>query len=50
MALLGKERVISLTLNTITIGISVIVTDLIAGLVKIPTPEVAKPEPFYRLR
>jgi hypothetical protein len=50
MALLGKERAVSPTPNTITIGISATITDLTANISKIPVPEVAKPEPFYGLR
>jgi hypothetical protein len=50
MALLGKERAISFTPNTITVETSVIITDLITGLVKIPVSEVAKLEPFYKSR
>jgi hypothetical protein len=49
MALLGKERAISPTPNTIIIRISVTVTDLIANIFKVPAPEVAKPESFYKL-
>jgi hypothetical protein len=47
MALLGKERAASLTLNTIIIGTSVTVADLIANISKAPILEVVKPEPFY---
>jgi hypothetical protein len=36
--------------STITIKTSVIVTDLIANLAKIPVLEIAKPELFYKLR
>jgi hypothetical protein len=50
MALLGKERAVSPTLSTTTVGISVIVTDLTANLAKVPILEVAKPEPFYGSR
>jgi hypothetical protein len=50
MALLGKERAVSPTPNTTTIGTSVIVTDLIINISKAPVPEVAKPEPFYGSR
>jgi hypothetical protein len=50
MALLGKERASSPILSTTTVGISVIIADLIANLVKVPISKVAKPEPFYRLR
>jgi hypothetical protein len=50
MAPLGKERAVSPTLNTITVEISVTVADLIANLAKVPTPEIVKPEPFYRSR
>jgi hypothetical protein len=50
MALLGKKRAVSPTLNTTTIGISVIVTDLTANLTKVLIPEVAKPEPIYGSR
>jgi hypothetical protein len=50
MAPSGKERAISPTLNTIIIGISVIVADLTTNISKAPIPEIAKPEPFYRLR
>jgi hypothetical protein len=49
MALLGKKRAVSPTLSTTTIGTSITVTDLIAGLVKILIPKIAKLEPFYRL-
>jgi hypothetical protein len=48
MALLGKERAVSPTPNTTTVGISIIVTDLTANLVKVPILKVVKPEPFYR--
>jgi hypothetical protein len=50
MALLGKERVMSPTLNIITVGISITVTDLTANLAKILILEIVKPEPFYRSR
>jgi hypothetical protein len=50
MALLGKERAVSSTLNTIIIEISVTVTDLIINISKAPILKMAKPEPFYRLR
>jgi hypothetical protein len=50
MALLGKERAVSSTPSTTIIRTSVTVADLIAGLVKVPILEVAKPEPFYRSR
>jgi hypothetical protein len=50
MALLGKERAVSPTPSTTTIGTSVTVADLIANISKVPTLEVAKPEPFYGLR
>jgi hypothetical protein len=50
MVLSGKERVISPTPSTITVGISVTVTDLIANLIKVSTPEIVKPESFYRSR
>jgi hypothetical protein len=50
MALLRKERAVSFTPSTTIIGISVIVTDLIVNIFKVPIPEVAKPEPFYRSR
>jgi hypothetical protein len=50
MALLGKERAVSPTLSTITVGISVTVIDLTANLAKIPILKVVKPEPFYRSR
>jgi hypothetical protein len=50
MALLGKERAVNSTPNTITIRTSVTVTDLIIGLVKVSIPKIAKPEPFYRSR
>jgi hypothetical protein len=50
MALLGKERTVSPTPSTTTIRTSVIVTDLIIGLVKVSIPEVVKPEPFYGSR
>jgi hypothetical protein len=50
MAPLGKERAVSPTPNTTTIGISVTVTDLTANIFKVPILEVAKPEPFYRSR
>jgi hypothetical protein len=49
MAPSGKKKAISPTPSTITIGISVTVTDLTANISKIPTPKIAKPEPFYRL-
>jgi hypothetical protein len=50
MALLRKERAVNPIPNTTTIGISIIVTDLIINISKIPISEMAKPEPFYRLR
>jgi hypothetical protein len=50
MALLGKERAVSPTPSTTTIRTSVIVADLIIGLVKISIPEIIKPESFYRSR
>jgi hypothetical protein len=50
MALLGKERAVSPTPSTIIIGISVTVADLVANIFKVPVLEVAKSEPFYRLR
>jgi hypothetical protein len=50
MALLGKKRAISPTFSTTTIRTSVTVINLTAGLAKIFILEVAKPEPFYRLR
>jgi hypothetical protein len=50
MALLGKERAVSPTPNTTTIGTSVTVTDLITGLAKVSILEVVKPEPFYKSR
>jgi hypothetical protein len=50
MALLGKERAVSPIPSTTTIGTSVIIADLTAGLAKVPVLEVVKPEPFYRLR
>jgi hypothetical protein len=50
MALLKKERAVSSILNTIIIGTSVIVADLIIGLIKVPILEVVKPEPFYKSR
>jgi hypothetical protein len=50
MALLGKERAISPTPSTTTIGTSVTVADLTADLAKVSAPEVAKPEPFYGSR
>jgi hypothetical protein len=50
MALSGKERAVSPTPSTTTIRTSVTVADLTAGLAKVPIPEVAKPEPFYRSR
>jgi hypothetical protein len=50
MALLGKERTISPTPNTITVGISVTVTDLTANLAKVFVLEIIKPELFYKSR
>jgi hypothetical protein len=50
MALSGKKRTISPTPNTITIGISITVTDLTANLAKISILKIIKPEPFYRSR
>jgi hypothetical protein len=50
MALSGKERAISLTPSTTTVGILVIIADLTATLAKVSIPEIAKPEPFYRSR
>jgi hypothetical protein len=50
MALLGKERAVSPTLSTTTVGISVTVADLTANLTKVSILEIAKPEPFYRSR
>jgi hypothetical protein len=50
MALLRKERAASPILNTTTVGISIIITDLIINLAKVPILEVVKPEPFYRSR
>jgi hypothetical protein len=50
MALLGKERAVSPISSTTTIGTSVIVTDLTAGLAKVFILEVAKLEPFYKSR
>jgi hypothetical protein len=50
MALLEKERVVSPTPSTTTIGTSVTVADLIISLAKVPILEVAKLEPFYKLR
>jgi hypothetical protein len=50
MALLRKERAVSPTPSTIIIRISVIVADLTANISKVPVLEVAKPEPFYKLR
>jgi hypothetical protein len=49
MALLGKERAASLTPNTTTVRTSGIAAQ-VSILVKIPAPEIAKPEPFYRSR
>jgi hypothetical protein len=50
MALSGKEKTISPTPSTTTVGISVTVTDLIANLAKVLILEVIKPKPFYRSR
>jgi hypothetical protein len=50
MALSGKKRTVNPIPNTTTIRTSATVTDLIAGLAKIPILKVAKPEPFYRSR
>jgi hypothetical protein len=50
MVLLGKERAISPTPSTTIINTSVIITDLITNISKAPVPEIAKPEPFYKLR
>jgi hypothetical protein len=50
MALLEKKRAINPTPNTITVGISVTITDLTANLTKILILEVVKPEPFYKSR
>jgi hypothetical protein len=50
MAPSGKERAVSPTPSTTTVGISITIADLIVNLAKIPIPKVAKPEPFYRSR
>jgi hypothetical protein len=50
MALLGKERALSLIPSTTTIRTSVTMADLIANISKVFILEVAKPEPFYKLR
>jgi hypothetical protein len=50
MALLGKEKAVSPTPSTTTIRTSATVADLTANISKVPIPEVAKSEPFYRLR
>jgi hypothetical protein len=50
MALLRKERVVSSTPNTTTVGISVIIIDLVINLAKVPILKVVKPELFYRSR
>jgi hypothetical protein len=50
MAPSGKDRATSPTPSTTTVGTSVIVADITTNLSKAPTPEVAKPEPFYRFR
>jgi hypothetical protein len=50
MAPSGKERTISPTPSTTIIRTSVTVTDLTANISKVPILEVAKPEPFYKLR
>jgi hypothetical protein len=49
MALLGKERVASPIPNTTIVGTSETAIQANA-LVKVPAPEVSKPEPFYRSR
>jgi hypothetical protein len=50
MALVGKERAVSSTPSTTTIGTSVIVTDLITNIFKVSVPKIAKSEPFYGSR
>jgi hypothetical protein len=50
MALLGKERAVSPIPSTTTIRTSATVTDLTANISKVLIPEVAKSEPFYKLR
>jgi hypothetical protein len=50
MALSKKKRAASPTPSMTTVGISVIITDLTANLIKIFILEVAKPEPFYKSR
>jgi hypothetical protein len=50
MALSEKERAVSPTPSTTTVGTSVIIADLVTNLAKIPILEIAKPEPFYRSR
>jgi hypothetical protein len=49
MVLLGKERAVSPTPSTTIIRTSVTIADLIANISKVSIPEIAKPEPFYRL-
>jgi hypothetical protein len=49
MAPLGKERATSLTSSTTTVGTSGTAAQ-VGTLVKVPAPEVAKPEPFYGSR
>jgi hypothetical protein len=50
MALVGKERAVSSTPSTTTIGTSVIIIDLIINISKVPVLEIVKPEPFYGSR
>jgi hypothetical protein len=50
MAPLGKKKAISPTPSTTIIGTSATVTDLTAGLTKVPILKVAKLESFYRSR
>jgi hypothetical protein len=50
MALLGKKRAISPTPNTITVGISITVANLVTNLAKIFILKIIKPEPFYKSR
>jgi hypothetical protein len=49
MAPLGKERVLSPTPSTITVGTSGTTSQAI-NLSKAPAPEISKPEPFYGSR
>jgi hypothetical protein len=50
MASLRKERAVSPTPSTTTVGISVTITDLTANLAKVPILKIIKPESFYKSR